>query len=122
MAESLNPMTVVGGQVVVLYVDQADSLMPKVVIPEREHFKVGETISVFFGDTLVGFHTYREGEFFPIHLSLDKEKLAQVTAAVKFNYVIKHLDGTTSTSSSVFAKVEMFNSQSSVSHANKIEA
>jgi hypothetical protein len=122
MAESLNLMTVVGGQVVVLYVDQANPLIPKVIIPEREHFDVGEKIIVFCGDTEVGFHTYRSGDFFPIHLPLDKEVLGQVQGAGEVYYKIKHLDGTTSTSTSFRAKVEVFNSQSSVSHANEIKA
>ncbi|MHC8375910.1 hypothetical protein ACYZT3_07535 [Pseudomonas sp. MDT1-16] len=122
MAESLSPMTVVGGQVVVLYVDLANPLSPKVIIPEREHFKVGEEITVLMGDIVVGTHIYREGDHFPVHFSLDKEKLAQVTGTGAFYYVIKHLDETISTSSASHAKVEMFNSQSSVSHANEIKA
>lgn len=122
MAELLSPMTVVGGQVVVLYVDQADPLIPKVVIPAREDFDVDEKIIVFCGDTEVGFHTYRSGDFFPIHLPLDKEALGQVQGGGEVYYEIKHLDGTTSTSSSFRARVEMFNSQSSVSYANEIKA
>ncbi|OOG14012.1 hypothetical protein [Pseudomonas sp. C9] len=119
MSEILSPMSVVGGQVVVLHVDQADPLIPKVIIPAREDFEIGEVITVLFGDIVVATHRYREGDFFPVHIDLDKEALARVTGSKDVHYAIKHLDGTTSTSSSFRAKVEVFNSQSSVSHANE---
>ncbi|WP_447788781.1 hypothetical protein [Pseudomonas farris] len=120
MSETLSPMTLVGGQVIVLYVDKANPLSPKVIIPAREHFQVGEKITVWFGDIVVGLHTYREGDFFPIHLPLEKEALALIPGGAEVRYEIKHLDGTTSTSSSFRAKVETVNSQSSVSHANEV--
>jgi hypothetical protein len=120
MTETLSPMTLVGGQVVVLYVDQADPLIPKVVIPAREDFEVGERITVLLGDIEIASHTYRAGDSFPVHIPLDKEKLALIAGTGEFSYVIKHLDGTTSTSGSFRAKVEIFNSQSSVNHANKV--
>ncbi|PAU62232.1 hypothetical protein [Pseudomonas sp. PICF141] len=119
MIETLSPMTLVGGQIVVLYVNQADPLIPKVVVPAREHFKAGERITVLCGNIEVASHVYREGDSFPVHVSLSKEKLALIAGTGEFFYVIKHLDGTTSTSDSFRCKVEVFNSQSSVSHANE---
>ncbi|EJM20618.1 hypothetical protein PMI21_00959 [Pseudomonas sp. GM18] len=120
MTETLNSMTVVGGQVTVFFVDQADPVIPKVVIPAREDFAVGEEIFVKIGDAVVAYHKYRSNDSFPIHIALDKEALSQLPVAAEARYEIKHLDGSTSTSSSFRAKVEMFNSQSSVSHANAV--
>ncbi|MGY3305275.1 hypothetical protein ACVK1X_004594 [Pseudomonas sp. PvR086] len=120
MTETLNPMTVVGGQSIIFFVDEADPVIPKAIIPAREEFVEGEEIFVKFGNVEVAYHKYRQGDFFPIHIPLDKGALSQVAVAAEAYYTIKHLDGSTSTSSSFRAKVEMFNCQSSVSHANAV--
>ncbi|MHC8345567.1 hypothetical protein [Pseudomonas sp. RT6P73] len=121
MAESLVPLAFVDGQLITFCIDLAEPGGPKVVIPGREHFQVNEEIKVLIGDIVVAFHTYRQNDSFPIHIFLDKQKMAQVTGTKEGHYEIKHLDGKTSISRSFYAKVELYNSQSTVSHTNEVE-
>ena len=118
MKEELQPLVVVGGQTLTVYSDESSPLSPKVIIPQRGSAVENEVANVYVGDVLVGTHKYRFGDFFPLHIPLNKEALNKVPVGALTKYEIVHLDGTKSSSSTFRMTVVVFDSQSSFSHAS----
>ncbi|MCO8314446.1 hypothetical protein [Pseudomonas mandelii] len=116
MKEDLQPMVVVGGQALTVYSDESSPLSPKVIIPQRGSAVENEIANVYAGDVLVATHKYGFGDFFPLHIPLNKEALTKVPVGAPTKYEIVHLDGTKSLSSTFRMTVVVFDSQSSFSH------
>ncbi|MFJ7285560.1 hypothetical protein [Pseudomonas sp. NPDC099000] len=106
--EELKAMIITGSMVKTLLVDTSLPLLPRVTIPPRPDYKVGEIIRVFMGNVLVGTHAYRSGDFGPIVFPLNKEALVQVSGNVPCSYDIEHLDGEKSSSESGRLAVQIY--------------
>ena len=114
MNEELKALTVVAGAVPTFFVDQSQPISAKFVIPRRENFEVGEKVEVYWGNVLVGYHDYREGDYFDLHIAALLAALYQVQGTTELYYTITHLDGTKSTAAGIRSKLEMYDGKSSI--------